>query len=170
MTQRLALAAVAVVTFWPMAAGARQTPPAPPPAPTPIPHPPYGQPLTLAQAKKVAAAAEAEALANGWPMVITIVEPNGAEVLTLKMDGAQYGSGDVAEGKARSAARFRRPTKEFQDAVKSGNLNSVFTGALAIEGGELIIIDGKIAGAIGVSGGVAAQDGQVARAGAAALK
>lgn len=171
MVRLLVVAAVSALALCPVA-GQAETPPASPPPPPPptVVYPPYGAPLTLAQAKIVAAAAEAEAIKNGWPMVITIVEPNGAEVLTLKMDGAQYGSVDVAERKARTAAHFRRPSKYFQDAVKSGNLNSVFTGALAIEGGELIIVDNRVVGAIGASGGSGVQDGQVARAGAAAVK
>jgi uncharacterized protein GlcG (DUF336 family) len=140
------------------------------PVAAPKPHPPYGAPLSLQQAKFALVAAEAEAKKNGWAMVIAIVEPSGALVLLEKMDGAQYGSLDVAERKAKTAAQFRRPTSEFQEAVKSGNLNSVFTGALAIEGGELLLSNGRIVGAIGVSGGNAQQDGQVARAAAALLK
>lgn len=143
---------------------------APAPAAPPKPHPPYGAPLSLQQAKFALVAAEAEAKKNGWEMVIAIVEPSGALVLLEKMDGAQYGSLDVAERKARTAAQFRRPTSEFQEAVKSGNLNSVFTGALAIEGGELLLSGGRIIGAIGVSGGNAAQDGQVARAAASVIR
>ena len=133
-------------------------------------YPPYGRSITLAEAKLAVAAAEAEARRNGWNMVITVVEPNGALVLSEKMDGAQYGSNDVARRKAETSANFRRPTSFFQDAVKGGTLNAIFTGALAIEGGELLIIDNKVAGAIGVSGGSGAQDGQVARAAAAAVK
>lgn len=140
------------------------------PAP-PAVHPPYSaRVITLTEAKSVAAAAEAEARKNGWTMVITVVESNGAVVLSEKMDGAQYGSGEVALKKAQTAANFRRPTSEFQNAVKSGSLNAIFTGAVAIEGGELLLADGKIIGAIGVSGGSAPQDGVVARAAAAALK
>ena len=140
----------------------------PPPAP---PAAPYSSHIvTLAEAKTVAAAAEAEARKNGWTMVITVVEPNTALVLAQKMDGAQYGSNDVARKKAETSANFRRPSSYFQEAVKSGTLNSIFTGAMALEGGELLLVDGKIIGAIGVSGGSAAQDGIVARAGAAVLK
>lgn len=138
--------------------------------PTAAPAPPYGTPITLAQAKTAVAAAEAEARKQGWLMVITVVEPNGALVISQKMDGAQYGSNDVARRKAETSANFRRPSSYFQEAVKGGTLNAIFTGALAIEGGELLIIDGKIAGAIGASGGTGAQDGTVARAGVAALK
>jgi len=137
---------------------------------TPAPTPAYGRTITLAEAKTVVAAAEAEARKQGWTMVIVVVEPNGALVMSEKMDGTQYGSNDVARRKAETSASFRRPTSYFQEAVKGGTLNSIFSGAMAIEGGELLIIDGKIAGAVGASGGSGAQDGQVARAGAAALK
>ena len=139
-----------------------------PPAAPPV-YPPYGRSVTLAEAKVAVATAQAAAVKNGWIMVITVVEPNGALVLSEKMDGAQYGSNDVARRKAETSASFRRPTLYFQDAVKGGTLNAIFTGALAIEGGELLIIDNRIVGAIGASGGSGAQDGVVARAGAAAL-
>ena len=143
-----------------------QTAPAPPP-----PAAPYSSHIvTLAEAKTVVAAAEAEARKNGWAMVIVVLEPNGQPVMSEKMDGTQYGSNEVALKKAQTAANFRRPTSVFQEAVKAGTLNAIFTGATAVEGGELILVDGKIIGAIGVSGGSAAQDGIVARAGAAALK
>lgn len=148
----------------PPSAAPAAAPHAPPPAP------PYGRPVTLAEAKIAAAAAEAEARKQGWSMVIVVVEPSGALVFSEKMDGAQYGSNDVARRKAETSASFRRPTSYFQDAVKGGTLNAIFTGALAIDGGELLIVDGKIAGAIGVSGGSGAQDGAVARVAAAALK
>lgn len=134
-------------------------------------HPVYAaRVISLAEAKSVVAAAEAEARKNGWSMVITVVESNGAVVLSEKMDGAQYGSIDVALKKAQTAANFRRPTSYFQDAVKAGTLNAIFTGAMAIEGGELLLVDGKIVGALGVSGGSAPQDGIIARAAAATLK
>ncbi len=140
-------------------------------APAPVPQPPYSAHIvTLAEAKVAAAAAEAEMRKNGWTMVITVIEPNGQPVFFEKTDGTQYGSVEVARKKAETAANFRRPTSYFQEAVKSGTLNSIFTGATAVEGGELLLVDGKIIGAIGVSGGSGAQDGQVARAGAAALK
>jgi uncharacterized protein GlcG (DUF336 family) len=138
-----------------------------PAAPAPLA---YGRSVTLAEAKVAVAAAEAEARKQGWSMVIVVVEPNGALVMSEKMDGSQYGSNDVARRKAETSANFRRPTSYFQEAVKGGTLNSIFSGALAIEGGELLMIDGKIAGAIGASGGSGAQDGSVARAGVAALK
>jgi uncharacterized protein GlcG (DUF336 family) len=161
------LTLAAILTAGPVLA---QTAPAPPAPHAPPPAPPYGQPVTLAQAKIAAAAAEAEARKQGWSMVIVVVEPSGALVFSEKMDGAQYGSNDVARRKAETSASFRRPTSYFQEAVKGGTLNAIFTGALAIDGGELLIVDGKIAGAIGVSGGSGAQDGAVARVAAAALK
>jgi len=139
-------------------------------APAPAPQPPYAaRVVTLAEAKTVAAAAEAEARKNGWTMVIVVLESNGAQVFAEKMDGTQYGSNEVALKKAQTSANFRRPSSFFQEQVKSGTLNPVFTGATAVEGGELLLVDGKIVGAIGVSGGSAAQDGMVARAGQAAL-
>jgi uncharacterized protein GlcG (DUF336 family) len=162
--------AFALLTLAAVLAGApalAQTAPAPAAAPA---APPYGRSVTLAEAKVAAAAAEAEARKQGWSMVIVVVEPSGALVFSEKMDGAQYGSNDVARRKAETSASFRRPTAYFQEAVKGGTLNAIFTGALAIEGGELLIVDGKIAGAIGVSGGSGVQDGQVARVAAAALK
>jgi uncharacterized protein GlcG (DUF336 family) len=146
-----------------------QTAPAAVPA-APTPTPPYGRSVTLAEAKTAVAAAETEARKQGWTMVIVVLEPNGALVMSEKMDGTQYGSNDVARRKAETSASFRRPTSYFQDAVKGGTLNAIFTGALAVEGGELLIVDGKIVGAIGVSGGSGAQDGSVARIGAAAVK
>jgi uncharacterized protein GlcG (DUF336 family) len=141
-----------------------QTAPPPPAAPY------ASRVVTLAEAKTVAAAAEAEARKNGWTMVIVVLESNGASVFSEKMDGTQYGSNEVALKKAQTSANFRRPSSYFQEAVKSGTLNSIFTGATAVEGGELLLVDGKIVGSIGVSGGTAAQDGLVARAGVAALK
>ncbi|AAK24152.1 GlcG/HbpS family heme-binding protein [Caulobacter vibrioides] len=140
-------------------------------APAPAPAPAYSsRVVTLAEAKSIVAAAEAEARKNGWTMTFVVVESNGQPVLLEKMDGTQYGSTEVAMKKAQTAANFRRPTLVFQDAVKSGTLNAIFTGAMAVEGGELLLADGKIVGAIGVSGGTSAQDGVVARAGQAAIK
>ncbi len=151
-------------------ADAQTAPAKPAPAAAPAPSPSYGRLITLAEAKTVAAAAEAEATKNGWTMTIVITEPNGAVVVIHKMDGTQYASTDIARGKAETASGFRRPTAAFQDAVKAGTLNAIFAGALAIDGGELLLVDGKIVGAIGVSGGTPAQDGVVARLAAGVLK
>lgn len=169
MNKTLALIAASLI----LAGGSAlaQTAPAPAAAPAPAPQPPYSaRVIGLAEAKTVAAAAEAEARKNGWTMVIVILESNGQQVFAQKMDGTQYGSNEVALKKAQTSANFRRPTSYFQEAVKAGTLNSIFTGATAVEGGELLLVDGKIVGAIGVSGGSAAQDGIVARAGVSALK
>ncbi len=146
-------------------AAVAQTPPPPPPA--------YGAPITLEQAKKVMAGAEAEAKKNNWGMVITILDPGGHPVMMQRLDGTQLGSIEVAKDKAWSAVAFRRPTKVFEDAVSQGGANLRLlrlTGASPIEGGIPLMADGKIIGSIGVSGGTAPQDGQVAKAGVDALK
>jgi uncharacterized protein GlcG (DUF336 family) len=164
--KKTSAAILAVLALAAAAPALAQTAPAPAP-----PQPPYSaRVVTLAEAKTIAAAAEAEARKNGWTMVIVVLESNGAPVFSEKMDGTQYGSNEVALKKAQTSASFRRPSSYFQEAVKSGTLNSIFTGATAVEGGELLLVDGKIVGSIGVSGGSAAQDGIVARAGVAALK
>jgi uncharacterized protein GlcG (DUF336 family) len=132
----------------------------------------YGEPISLDSAKRVAAGAEAEARRNGWPMVIAIVDSTGHLVLLQKLDQAQYGSIAVAQQKAQTAVDFRRPSKVFEDAVASGGLHLRMLGMnnlLPLEGGVPLIVDGKIVGAIGVSGMQSTQDAQVAQAGAAAL-
>lgn len=135
--------------------------------------PPYGNPITLEQAKKVMSAAEAEARKNNWPVVIAILDTGGQLVMLQRLDNTQWGSIDVAKDKARSAVAFRRPTKAFQDAVAQGGANLRLlnlTGASMLEGGVLIMADGKIIGSIGVSGVTGQQDAQIAQAGADSLK
>jgi uncharacterized protein GlcG (DUF336 family) len=135
--------------------------------------PQYGPPITLEQAKKVMAGAEAEAKKNNWPVVITILDSGGNLVMSQRLDGAQWGSVEVARDKARSAVAFRRPTKVFSDAVAQGggNLRLLnLSGASLLDGGLPIVIDGKIAGGIGVSGVTGEQDAQIAKAGVDALK
>lgn len=142
-------------------------------AQAPPPPPAYGPPITLEQAKKVMAGAEAEAKKNNWAMVITILDSGASVVMLQRMDGTQLGSIEVARDKAWSAVAFRRPTKAFEDAVSQGGANLRLlrlTGASPIEGGIPIMADGKIIGSIGVSGGTSPQDGQVAKAGVDALK
>jgi uncharacterized protein GlcG (DUF336 family) len=142
-------------------------------AQAPPPPPPYGPPITLEQAKKVMAGAEAEAKKNNWGMVITILDSGGNVVMLQRMDGTQLGSIEVARDKAWSAVAFRRPTKAFEDAVSQGGANLRLlrlTGASPIEGGMPLMADGKVIGSIGVSGGTSPQDGQVAKAGVDALK
>jgi glc operon protein GlcG len=148
--------------------GAQQPAAAPPPPP-----PPYGPAITLEQAKKVMAGAEAEAIKNKWNVVIAVLDSGGNLVALQRMDGAQWGSIEVAREKAYSAVAFRRPTKAFEDAIGQGggNLRLLrLTGANPIEGGLPIVVDGKLVGGIGVSGVTAQQDGQIGRAGVEALK
>jgi glc operon protein GlcG len=135
--------------------------------------PPYGVSITLAQAKKVAAAALTPAHANNWTMVIAIVDPGGHLVYLEKMDQTQVGSVAIAQSKARSAAIFKRPTKVFQDRLARGGEGLLvlrLEDAIPVEGGLPIVIDGKLVGALGVSGGSSAEDEVCAEAGAAALK
>lgn len=134
---------------------------------------PYGAPINLENAKKAAAAAVAEARKNNWTMAVAVTDPSGDLIYFEKMDGTQTGSVNVAIGKARSAALYKRPTKVWQDIVAGGGAGLRILGlegAVPIGGGVPLVMDGKIVGAIGLSGGTADQDDQCARAGAAALK
>jgi glc operon protein GlcG len=134
---------------------------------------PIGPAISVETAKKAAAAALAEARKNGWLMVVAIVEPNGALVYYEKMDNTQLGSADMAIDKARSAALYKRPTKAFQDAVAGGGAGLrvlALKGAEPVEGGLPIIMDGKLIGAIGLSGDLSEHDGQCAAAGLSVLK
>ena len=133
----------------------------------------YGTPINIETAKRVAAPALAEARKSQLTMVVAIVDTAGDLVYFERMDDTQVGSVEVALSKARSAARFKRPTKAFQDALAAGGEGLrilALQGAVPVDGGVPLVIDGKIVGAIGVSGGTSAQDGQVAAAGVAALK
>ena len=143
-----------------------------PAAPAPPPTTPYGAPITLEAAKKAMAAAEAEAMKNNWPLAIVIVDSGGNLVMLHKLDNTQYGSIRVAEGKARTALDFRRPTKVFEDGLAAGGigLRILSLGVTAAEGGMPIIVDGKVVGAIGASGALSTQDAQAANAGADAVK
>jgi glc operon protein GlcG len=132
----------------------------------------YGTSITADAAKKAAAPAIAEARKNNWAMAIAIVDIAGELVYFERMDDTQIGSVGVAISKARSAARFKRPTKAFQDALAAGGEGLrilALDGAIPVDGGLPLVIGGKIVGAIGASGGTSAQDGQVAAAGVAAL-
>ncbi len=132
---------------------------------------PYGAAISLEVAKKAAAVAAAEALKNKWRMAIAITDPAGHLVYFEKIDGTQTASIGIAIAKSRSAAIYKRPTKTFQDAVAGGNPSSLaMKGAVPSEGGLPILIDGKIAGGIGASGGTSQQDGVAAKAGADAVK
>jgi len=134
---------------------------------------PYGTPISLENAKKAAEAALAETRKNNWTMAVAIVNPDGTLVYFEKMDGTQNGSAQVAIDKARSAALYKRPTKAFQDLVAAGGEGLRILrleGAVPLEGGIPLVQDGKIVGAIGVSGGSSAQDGQCAKVGAELFK
>jgi len=134
---------------------------------------PYGAPISLENAKKAAAPALAEARKNNWNMAVAIVDPSGNLVYYEKMDNTQLGSADVCISKARSAARFKRPTKAFQDALAAGGAGLRILrieGAVPVEGGMPLVVEGKIVGAIGVSGDTSDHDAQCAQAGVDALK
>jgi uncharacterized protein GlcG (DUF336 family) len=133
----------------------------------------YGMSITAETAKRVAAPAIAEAKKNGWAMAVAIVDTAGELVYFERMDDTQLGSVTIAIDKARSAARFKRPTKAFQEALAAGGEGLrilALQGAVPVDGGVPLVVGGKVVGAIGASGGTSAQDGQVANAGVAALK
>ena len=133
---------------------------------------PYGTPITLATAHKALAAAEAEAAKHNWKLVCAVAEPTGDLIAFDKMDGAQYASIQIAPEKARAAARFRRATKVFADAVnKNGTIGTLgIPGAITAEGGFPIVVGGKLVGAIGCSGAIGNQDATAAWAGVDAVK
>jgi uncharacterized protein GlcG (DUF336 family) len=134
--------------------------------------PTYGTTITLEQAKKIAHAALAPAFVNNWTMVIAIADPGGHLVYLEKMDQTQVGSVEIAQDKARSAALFKRPTKVFQERLARGGdglLVLRLNGVIPVEGGVPIIVDGRLIGALGVSGGSSAEDEACAEAGAVAL-
>lgn len=134
--------------------------------------PGYGTSITLDQAKKAMAAAEAEAAKNNWSLVIAIVDGTGHLIMLHRMDNASYGSIRIATGKAKTAFDFRQPTKNFNDRLTAGTAPHLLTidGATFIEGGIPIVVGGKIVGAIAAAGATGAQDGQVAKAGADAVQ
>ncbi len=120
--------------------------------------------LPLATAKKMAEAAEKFATQNKWRMVISIVDEGGNLVYLARMDGSPMGSIGVSQEKAVSSVKFSAPTKNFEDAVAKGANNMLRLGVMPFEGGLPIVVAGQTLGAVGVSGGSAAQDGQVAKA------
>ena len=138
------------------------------------PPPEYGSPIVNEQAKAAADGAIAEAKKNNWHMAVSIVGPEGELIYFEKMDGAQSSSAALAEAKARTSALFRRPSKVFADQFSAGNVAFMtfpdVARPIASEGGVPIVLNGKLVGAIGVSGGTAAQDSVAATAGATAVK
>lgn len=173
MTPRIFAALSALALLAPLPAGAQQQQTAPPPAaaaPAAAPLP-YGMPIGFEAARKAMAAAEKEATENNWNVAIAIVDSGGHLVMMHRLDGTQIASIRIAEGKARSALEFRRPTKALEDAVAGGGAGLrllALEGVTPLEGGVLIQAGGRIVGAIGVSGVTSAQDAQIARAGAEA--
>ena len=126
--------------------------------------------LTLDDAKVIAAAAEAEAMGNNWPVAIAIVDDGAHLVHLLRLDETQFGSVEVAIQKARAAIAFRRPTKVWEEHVAAGSMRYLgLPGTLPIEGGLPIVVEGQFIGAVGVSGVRSHQDAQIAQAGLDAL-
>ena len=155
--------AVAAVGLLSASAAVAQAPAAPV-------RPPYGSALSLADARAVVAAAEAAAKKMGVNFAIAVVEPTGEVVIAEKMDDTQYASFDLAVTKARASARFRRPTKEFEDGVPTRAALLGLPGAIPIGGGVMLLRGGKLVGAVGVSGGTSGQDLEIATAAAATFK
>jgi glc operon protein GlcG len=132
----------------------------------------YGPPITLEQAKKVMAAAEARAKQNNWNVAISIVDSGAHAVMLHRLDGTQLASIRIAEGKARTAVEFRRSTKALEDVIAGGDAGLRYFTVPEVnlmEGGVPIVLDGKIVGGIGVSGVHSTEDAQVAQAGADAI-
>jgi uncharacterized protein GlcG (DUF336 family) len=133
--------------------------------------PPYGNPISVDQAKKIAAGALAESKKNNWRMAISIVDNHGFPVYFERMEDTQTASIQIALDKAKTAAMFRRPSKAFEDGIAKGRVALLgLTGATPIEGGLPIMVDGRVIGGIGVSGANADQDAAAAQAGLSALK
>lgn len=151
-------------------------PPLPSEAPVPDKMPfdiPYGTPIDLAKAKDLIAAAEAEALKRDWKMNIAVVDPNGDLIAFERMDDAQLASITVSQNKARTAARFRRSTAVFYDEIQTGQQPSLPTldpQLVATPGGFPLVLNGKLIGAIGCSGGASLQDAVVCKAALAKLQ
>ncbi|HWP24796.1 MAG TPA: heme-binding protein [Xanthobacteraceae bacterium] len=133
--------------------------------------PPYGEPITLEQARAAVAAAEAEAKKNNWNLTFAVVGPYGNLIYFQKNDRAHNATIQIAQDKARSAALFRTPTKVFMERLGKGETYvGHLTGVTPVAGGVPIVVGGKVIGAIGASGATADQDHQAASAGAAAVK
>jgi uncharacterized protein GlcG (DUF336 family) len=167
-----ALLALTITAGLLLGAGAHAQPPAPPPPPPAAPE--YGLPISSEQAREAAAAALAEARKNGWRMAVAVVGPDGYLAYFEKIDGTQNASVLLAQAKARTSALYRRPSKVFADQFAAGNTGFMSfpdeARPIASEGGIPIVLNGKLIGAIGASGGTGQQDGVAAAAGAAAVK
>ncbi len=173
MSRMLALAcAFALAAGSAIVPALAQQPAAPAAAAAAVAMPPYGPPITLDQAKRAMAAAELEAAKNSWQVAITILDSGGNLVMFHKLDNAQLSAATTSEGKARTALEFKLPSKALDDAIAAGGAGMrllALKDITPLQGGILVLVDGKIIGAIGVSGTLSAQDEQVAKAGADAL-
>lgn len=165
--RRLSLLALAAVAS--IAAGSASAQSVPEKMPFDIP---YGVPISYGDAHKLVDAAAAEAKKRDWKMNIAVVDPNGDLIAFQRMDGAQVASVMISQGKARTAARFRRPTEAFFKAFESGHpyVATLDPTLVASPGGIPLVKDGKLIGAIGCSGGTGDQDAVTCKAGADALK
>jgi glc operon protein GlcG len=129
--------------------------------------PDYGTAVNAAAAKKIAAGVIAECQKNSWNVAVAVVDTHGALVYFERMDNTQIASLDIAIGKAKAAATYRRPTRAFMDVInKGGPATATLPGLFASPGGVPIMVDGKVTGAVGVSGVTGDQDEQCAKAGA----
>jgi len=180
MNQRIAVPLLAITVLLGVGIGhaANAADAAPPPAnpldviPDKMPFStPYGAPISLQRAQAVAQAAMAEAAKRGWQLNIAVVDSGANLVTFIRMDGAQLASIAISEHKARTAVKFRRPTKAFEDAVQKAGFNYVLTldDIVASRGGIPLIEDGKLIGAIGCSGGTGSQDEAACAAAAATI-
>jgi glc operon protein GlcG len=132
--------------------------------------PGYGPAVNVGQAKKMAAATLAECQKNGWNVAVAVVDPHGSLIYFERMEDTQYASNDIAIGKARAAATYRRPTRVFMDAINKGSpATATLGGVYASPGGVPVFVDGKIIGAVGVSGVTGDQDEQCAKAGVSGM-
>lgn len=131
--------------------------------------PGYGTPVTVAQAKKIAAGVIAECSANKWNVAVAVVDPHGMLIYYERMEDTQTASADIAIMKARAAATYRRTTRVFMEGINKTPAAATLPGAVGSPGGNPIFIGGKVTGAVGVSGVTGDQDEQCAKAGLAAM-
>jgi glc operon protein GlcG len=128
--------------------------------------PGYGASVSTATAKRIAAGVIAECAKNNWNIAVAVVDTHGALVYFERMEDTQYASNDIAIGKAKAAATYRRPTRAFADVInKGGHATATLPGVFASPGGNPIFVGGKVTGAVGVSGVTGDQDEQCATAG-----
>jgi glc operon protein GlcG len=176
--RRLTVTAAAICTALMMSTGAFAQVPSNPDnpndkVPDALTPPPYGEPINLETAKKVVAAATAETAKRGWnAFCISVVSPSGDLVLFERQDNCQYASVGISQHKARTSARYRRPTLAFENLIGKGpyfNYLTTLDDVIASRGGNPLIVGGKLVGAIGVSGGTGSQDDVISQAGTTGL-